>query len=102
MSSDNSISRSGEQYESKITAHVIDEKKGGRVFENLQAIRINSGDYRLLIMADYAPILGKIDGDVTFISERGEEVFENVKAFYKHQHNVFTLIIDESKEAEKE
>ena len=98
MSSDNSAVRFPDLYEGVITAHIIDGKTGARDLEKVQAVRIISGKYRLLIMADYAPLLGKVDGTVTFICEGSEEEYAGIKAFYKHQHNTFTLIIDEREE----
>lgn len=80
--------------ESSIIARVISEKEGLRVFKDIKGIRIKSEKYHLLIMSDYVPSLGEIKGEVTLIGKDEEIVIRNISAFYKLQHNEFTLLID--------
>ena len=77
-----------------IQARIIDYQNGLRVLSSVQGVRIRSRDYVLLIMEDYLPAIGKIDGTVTFLTENGEETYTGISGFYKHQHNEFTLLIE--------
>jgi len=78
-----------------LTARVIDGIQGLTVLEHVNAIRIHSKNYVLLLMKDYSPTLGQLDGDVIFLMEDGEINLNKVKGCFKQQDNVFTLIIEE-------
>lgn len=79
----------------RISARIIDVSSGLRAIEGVYAVRIHSADFTALIMNDYIPALGKIDGDVTFLSRDGEYPYHDIRGFYKHQHNEFTLLVEE-------
>lgn len=79
----------------RINARIIDVKSGLKVISGIYAVRIHSKDFYALIMNDYLPTLGKIDGDIIFLSRDGEHPYTGIKGFYKHQHNEFTLLIEE-------
>ena len=85
-----------------IHARIVDQRKGLQVIENVFAVRVLSEKYRLLIMEDYTPILGKVEGDVVILSTDGEITYGNIYAFFKLQHNEFTLLIDHEIMLEKE
>lgn len=78
-----------------ITARIIDYDTGMKVLQNIKAVRIQSSDYVLLIMEDYVPTLGKVDGRVAFLTLDDEIVYENVKGFFKHQYNEFTILLEQ-------
>lgn len=78
-----------------IKVKVFDIKNGLRVYENIKIIRIISKDYNLLIMKDYLPIIGEIDGTVDIKNDVVNESFKNIKAFYMNSDNVFNLMIKE-------
>lgn len=82
-----------------IIIRIISDKEGLKVLTDVIAIRLKSDKYHLLIMADYVPTLGEINGDITFITNKEEIKFENIKGFYKLQHNEFTLLIDKQGES---
>ncbi len=67
------------------------------MLENLKFIRIKSSKYNLLVMRDYMPNIGEVDGDVTFEGEDGVREFLNIKGFYMHKKNEFELLIKEVK-----
>jgi len=90
-----SISADPPRRSGKIRARIMDEENGLQILKNVYAVRIHSKDYVLLIMEDYASTLGQLDGDITFLCPDNEYVLENIRAFYKHQHNEFTLLIQE-------
>ena len=79
----------------RISARIIDVRSGLKAIEGVYAVRIHSADFTALIMNDYIPALGKIDGDVTFLSRDGEYPYYGIRGFYKHQHNEFTLLVEE-------
>ena len=78
-----------------IKVKVFDIKNGLRVYENIKIIRIISKDYNLLIMKDYLPIIGEIDGSVDIKNENIDLSFKDIRAFYMNSDNVFYLMIKE-------
>lgn len=78
-----------------IKVRIFDLSKGLIEYENIKVIRITSTDYNLLIMDDYLPILGEIDGNVDIKNEEIELNYKNIKAFYMSSNNVFNLMIKE-------
>ena len=78
-----------------IKVKVFDIRNGMRVYDNIKIIRIISKDYNLLIMKDYLPIIGEIEGSVDIKNDVVNESFKNIKAFYMNSDNVFNLMIKE-------
>ena len=64
-------------------------------YEDVKIVRIISKDYNLLIMKDYLPIIGEIEGSVDIKSEKEEVNLKNIKAFYMNSNNEFNLMIRE-------
>lgn len=62
--------------------------------DNVKVIRVKDEKYNLLIMKDYWPVIGEINGNV-YIDGKEEHVYENIKGFYMLSHNIFRLIIVE-------
>lgn len=71
-------------------------------YEDVKIVRITSKDYNLLIMKDYLPIIGEIEGNVDIKSEKEEINLKNIKAFYMNSNNEFNLMIRESGERHEE
>ena len=78
-----------------IKVRIFDLSKGLVEYEHIKVIRIVSKDYNLLIMEDYLPIIGEIDGSVDIKGEDIDISFPNIKAFYMNSGNVFNLMIKE-------
>ena len=74
---------------------VFDLSKGLVEYEHIKVIRIISKDYNLLVMQDYLPMLGEIDGSVDIKNEDIEINYKGIKAFYMNSGNVFNLMIKE-------
>lgn len=74
-------------------------KRGFHVYNNVNLIRIKSKEYTLLIMADYLPTIGEIEGDVSFVCNTEETVIQDIRAYYMHKANVFSLMIEEASDA---
>ena len=78
-----------------IKVRVFDMDHGLREYDNIKIVRIISKDYNLLIMKDYLPIIGEIEGQVDIKNDNINESFKNIKAFYMNSNNVFNLMIKE-------
>ena len=63
--------------------------------ENVKYIRIVSKEYNLLIMKDYMPIIGSINGSVDIVTDEFSKKLENINAYYVNRSNIFRLIIKE-------
>ena len=80
----------------KITADILSFEKGAEHYENLKAIKLNSDRYKLLIMSDYLPMIGELNGDMILVPESGEEVvYRRISGYYRHSHNEFEFILKE-------
>lgn len=82
------------QQHGSIRARVIDEENGLRLLPDVYAVRIQSREYSLLIMEDYMPMLGQVDGTVVFLTGEREVRLDSIHGFYKHQQNEFTLLVE--------
>lgn len=82
-----------------IEVRVVSFKDGLHILPKVNLVRINSNKYTLLIMVDYLPTLGEIDGDVTIVLEDEEISFNGIKAYYVNRANVFSLMIEEENNA---
>lgn len=80
---------------SGIRVRVFDMTHGLREYDNISIVRIISKDYNLLIMQDYLPIIGEIEGSVDIKSDSVNLSFKDIKAFYMNSENVFNLMIKE-------
>ncbi len=78
-----------------IKVRIFDLKKGLIEYEHIKIIRIISKDYNLLIMEDYLPIIGEIEGSIDIKNEEIELNYKDIKAFYMNSGNVFNLMIKE-------
>jgi len=78
-----------------IKVRIFDLRKGLIEYEHIKVIRIISKDYNLLIMQDYLPIIGEIEGSIDIKNEEIELNYKDIKAFYMNSGNVFNLMIKE-------
>ena len=78
-----------------IKVRIFDMEHGLREYENIKIVRIVSKDYNLLIMKDYLPIIGEIEGSVDIKNDNVDLSFKDIKAFYMNSSNVFNLMIKE-------
>lgn len=84
-----------QQLRGKIQARVSDFPHGLRVYEGIKLVRIRSKDYTLLIMEDYFPIIGKVYGHVELVVEDDLVDLGEVKGFFLHRSNEFSLLIEQ-------
>ena len=80
---------------SGIKVRIFDIENGLRDYKDIKIIRIISKDYNLLIMKDYLPIIGEIEGNVDIKNDEVNLSFKNIKAFYMNSNNEFNLMIKE-------
>ena len=80
---------------SGIKVRIFDIENGLREYKDIKIIRIISKDYNLLIMKDYLPIIGEIDGSVDIKNDEVNLSFKDIKAFYMNSNNEFNLMIKE-------
>lgn len=65
--------------------------------ENVRIIRIKSDNYSLLILKDYWPVVGEINGSISIEGQTNTK-FENISGFYTVSRNLFYLIIKDKGE----
>ena len=80
---------------SGIKVRICDIENGLREYKDIKIIRIISKDYNLLIMKDYLPIIGEIEGSVDIKNDEVNLSFKDIKAFYMNSNNEFNLMIKE-------
>lgn len=60
-------------------------------YNDVNFIKITSKKYNLIIMQDYLPIIGEVDGKIE-ISMKNENIKMNkIKGYFMHKHNKFNL-----------
>ena len=80
---------------SGIKVRIFDIENGLREYKDIKIIRIISKDYNLLIMKDYLPIIGEIEGNVDIKNDEVNLSLKDIKAFYMNSNNEFNLMIKE-------
>lgn len=80
---------------SGVKVRIFDIENGLREYKDIKIIRIISKDYNLLIMKDYLPIIGEIEGSVDIKNDEVNLSFKDIKAFYMNSNNEFNLMIKE-------
>ena len=77
-----------------VQVRISDFEHGLRVFDDVQIVRIVSSNYNLLVMHDFVPTIGMINGTVEIVTNDDIETLKDIKAFYLHRDNVFSLLIE--------
>ena len=80
---------------SGIKVRIFDIENGLREYKDIKIIRIISKDYNLLIMEDYLPIIGEIEGSIDIKNDEVNLSCKDIKAFYMNSNNEFNLMIKE-------
>ena len=81
---------------SDIKVRSFDLEHGLTEYEKIRYIRIKSKKYNLLIMQDYMPIIGEIDGSIDIKGETTDINIKELEAYYVHHDNVFNLMIKDT------
>lgn len=77
-----------------MTVKVFTYANALQIYEEIALIRIKSKNCSLLIMEDYMPIIGELDGDITFVDNKEEKTLKGIKGYYVHRKNTFELIVN--------
>ncbi|MDR0853751.1 MAG: hypothetical protein LBN34_05225 [Clostridiales Family XIII bacterium] len=85
----------------RVQAQISSFKNGLQTFEELNIIRVRGKKARLMIMEDYMPVIGEVDGDIDFIGRTSYHTISNAKGFFCHEHNVFFLLLKETEKPEE-
>ena len=80
--------------EGKIVVRICGRENGLEVYEKVKFVRVVSRRYNLLIMADYLPVIGELDGFVFFRDGEREYRRENLKGYFMHKKNQFSLMLE--------
>ena len=78
-------------------AKIYTLKNGIEIIENVTAIRIKSKDYNLLLLKDYMPMIGEIEGqfEVETPNNENDVSYSDIRAYYVINNNVFSVLIEE-------
>lgn len=74
---------------------IFDLDTGLTEYEHIKVVRMISKEYNLLIMQDYLPIIGELEGSIDIKGEDINLSFPKIKAFYMNSNNVFNLMVKE-------
>lgn len=78
-----------------INVKILNINTGLAEYEDAKFIKIKSKNYNLLIMQDYLPIIGEIDGNIR-IELTGDTIdLKHIKGYYINNKNQFNLFIKE-------
>lgn len=76
---------------------VMGMEQGFRLYENISVVYLKSREYQLMIMADYVPTFGRIEGEVILVSKDREIRIRNANGFFMMRKNVFELLMKEER-----
>ena len=76
-----------------ILVNVFELETGLTTYKDCEYIRITDEKYNLLVMLDYTPIIGEVNGKIDIMYNGQEIQYEGVKASCMNSNNVFNLMI---------
>lgn len=79
--------------EGKIQVRICGRDHGLEQYDKVSFVRVVSKRYNLLIMADYLPIIGEVEGSVFFRTAEKEYRRENLMGYFMHKNNEFSLML---------
>jgi len=85
-----------------MSAKILNINKGLIEYDDVKYIRIKSRYYNLMIMKDYLPIIGEIDGDVKLELVNDTIKLNNIKGYFMNKQNKFNLFIKEVQQTSTE
>ena len=78
-----------------IVVQLLNINGGVTEYQNVKFIKIISKKYNLIIMRDYLPIIGEVQGEIEIGTEDNTINFKKVKGYFMHKHNKFNLFYSE-------
>ncbi|MGN8801262.1 hypothetical protein ACTNCH_09870 [Candidatus Merdisoma sp. HCP28S3_D10] len=79
--------------EAVIRVQISSVENGLEEYSEVSFIRIRSKRYTLLIMRDYMPVIGEIEGDITISCKEREIEKKGIHGYFTHNHNHFSLMV---------
>ena len=74
-----------------ITVQLLNIAGDVKKYEDVKFIKIKSKKYNLIIMKDYLPIIGEVQGSIQIGREKEDINMEKVQGYFMHKHNKFNL-----------
>lgn len=87
--------QSNKENSDNMRVKVLNIKDGLKLYQDVHCIRINHQSEKLIIMKDYMPIIGEVNGEV-IIEMKDETVkLSNIIGYYMNYQNQFNLFLKE-------
>ena len=74
-----------------ITVQLLNIAGDVKQYDDVKFIKIKSSKYNLIIMRDYLPIIGEVQGSIQIGREKEDINMEKVQGYFMHKHNKFNL-----------
>ena len=74
-----------------IVVQLININGDVKQYDDVKFIKIRSKKYNLIIMKDYLPIIGEIQGNIEIGREKEKIDMKKVRGYFMHKHNKFNL-----------
>ena len=74
-----------------ITVQLLNIAGDVKLYDDVKFIKIKSKKYNLIIMRDYLPIIGEIQGEIQIGREKENIDMKKVRVYFMHKHNQFNL-----------
>ncbi len=72
---------------------IMSLQDGVKTYDDCVAIKIKSQKYNLLIMENYAPLIGEIRGNIEVTLKSDKIVLDNINGYYLNLDNTFKLML---------
>jgi len=78
-----------------IDVQLLNINGGVTEYQDVKFIKIVSKKYNLIIMRDYLPIIGEVNGEISIGTENDTIIMKKVRGYFMHKHNKFKLFYSE-------
>ena len=78
-----------------IVVQLLDINGDVKQYDDVNFIKIVSKKYNLIIMKDYLPIIGEVQGEITIGRQEETINMKKVRGYFMHKHNKFNLFYSE-------
>ena len=80
--------------EHKIKAKIVSMEYGLQEYNKIEMIRVKGENHSLLILQNYMPLLGRLDGYVDLVLKDETLRIKDVQGYYMHKQNEFSLLVE--------
>lgn len=77
-----------------IVVKIYSMKKGLLEYSEVEYIHLKSKDYNLMIYEDYYPLIGELNGDMSFMAQSDFYEYKDISGYYIHRKNTFEIILN--------